>query len=193
MPFATAPDRARRILVYGVTGSGKSTAAERISARTGLPLTLADELTWQPGWVPVAEQIKRELFGTVVAEDCWVLDTAYGAWLDVVLPRVELIVGLDYPRWLSLERLIRRTLVCAIDKKPICNGNTESLRGTFSQDSIIRWHFQSFARKRRRMRQWAAAQDGPPVLIFTRPTDLERWISRIGDASHSGTAGPDTH
>jgi adenylate kinase family enzyme len=187
VPFATAPDRARRILVYGVTGSGKSRAAERISARTGLPLTLADELTWQPGWVPVAEQRQRELFGTVVAEDCWVLDTAYGAWLDVVLPRVELIVGLDYPRWLSLQRLIRRTLVRAIDKKPICNGNTESLRGIFSQDSIIRWHFRSFARKRRRMRQWAVAQDGPPVLIFTRPTDLERWISHIGDTSHSGT------
>jgi adenylate kinase family enzyme len=168
-------------------------AAERISASTGLPLTLADEMTWQPGWVPVAEQRQRELFGTVVAEDRWVLDTAYGAWLDIVLPRVELIVGLDYPRWLSLQRLIRRTLVRAIDKKPICNGNTESLRGIFSQDSIIRWHFQSFARKRRRMRQWAAAQDGPPVLIFTRPTDLERWISCIGDTSNSGTAGPDTH
>lgn len=193
MPFATAPDRARRILVYGVTGSGKSMAAERISASTGLPLTLADELTWLPGWVPVAEQRQRELFGTVVAEDRWVLDTAYGAWLDIVLPRVELIVGLDYPRWLSLQRLIRRTLVRAIDKKPICNGNTESLRGIFSQDSIIRWHFRSFARKRRRMRQWAAAQDGPPVLIFTRPIDLERWISRIGDTSNSGTAGPDTH
>ena len=193
MPIATAPDRARRILVYGVTGSGKSIAAERISARTGLPLTLTDEMTWQPGWVPVAEQRQRELFGTVVAEDRWVLDTAYGAWLDIVLPRVELIVGLDYPRWLSLQRLIRRTLVRAIDKKPICNGNTESLRGIFSQDSIIRWHFRSFARKRRRMRQWAAAQDGPPVLIFTRPTDLERWISRIGDTSNSGTAGPNTH
>jgi adenylate kinase family enzyme len=180
-------------LVYGVTGSGKSKAAERISASTGLPLTLADELTWQPGWVPVAEQRQRELFGTVVAEDRWVLDTAYGAWLDVVLPRVELIVGLDYPRWLSLQRLIRRTLVRAIDKKPICNGNTESLRGIFSQDSIIRWHFRSFARKRRRMRQWAAAQAGPPVLIFTRPTDFERWISRIGDTSNSGTAGPDRH
>lgn len=176
-----------------MTGSGKSVAAVRISACTGLPLTLVDELTWQPGWVPVAVQRQRELFGTVVADDCWVLDTAYGAWLDIVLPRVELIVGLDYPRWLSLQRLIRRTLVRAIDKKPICNGNTESVRGIFSPDSIIRWHFRSFARKRRRMRQWAAAQDGPPVLIFTRPTDLERWISRIGDTSNSGTAGSDTH
>ena len=38
MPPATHSKPARRILVYGVTGSGKSTAAQRIAARTGLPL-----------------------------------------------------------------------------------------------------------------------------------------------------------
>ena len=176
MPSATRP---RRILVYGVTGAGKTVAAQRIAARNGLPLVLADELTWQPGWVPVPEQEQRELFATVAAEDRWVLDSAYGAWLDVVLPRAELIVALDYPRWFSLQRLTRRTLIRSIDKKPICNGNTESLRGIFGEDSIIRWHFRSFARKRQRMRQWAAADDGPPVLLFSRPKDLERWISRI--------------
>lgn len=193
MPHATSDNRARRILVYGVTGSGKTMAAERISALTGHPLTRADELTWLPGWVPVPQQSQREVFASVVAEDRWVLDTAYGAWLDVVLPRVELIVGLDYPRWFSLQRLIRRTLTRTIDKLPVCNGNTESLRGIFGQESIIRWHFRSFAGKRLRMRQWAAATDGPPVLIFTRPKDLQRWISRLGEPSATDSTSPDTH
>src|SRR3954467_15292394 len=60
---ARAPDlplTERRILVYGVTGSGKSTAATRIAAVTGLPLHLADELTWLPGWVPVDDDVQRE-------------------------------------------------------------------------------------------------------------------------------------
>ena len=179
MPSETAATRPRRILVYGVTGAGKTVAARRIAARSGLPLVLVDELTWQPGWVPVAEVTQRELFTTVAAEDRWVLDSAYGAWLDVVLPRAELVVALDYPRWFSLQRLMRRTVIRSIDKKPVCNGNTESLRGILGEDSIIRWHFRSFARKRRRMRQWAAADDGPAVLLFSRPKDLERWISRI--------------
>ena len=34
---------ADRILVYGVTGSGKSTAALRIGEVTGLPVTLVDD------------------------------------------------------------------------------------------------------------------------------------------------------
>jgi adenylate kinase family enzyme len=35
----------------------------------------------------------------------WVLDAAYGRWLDIAIARVELIVALDFPRWLSLARL----------------------------------------------------------------------------------------
>lgn len=184
MPVTTGPLTAQRILVYGVTGSGKSTAAGRIAARTGLPLTLADELTWLPGWVPVAEDRQRELFGEVVAGDRWVLDTAYGAWLDVVLPRVELVVALDYPRWFSLQRLVRRTLRRALDQKPVCNGNTESLRNLCSRDSIVSWHFRSFDRKRSRMRQWAEAPEGPPVLVCRRPKDLERWMDQLGARCH---------
>lgn len=186
MPTTTEPTAACRILIYGVTGSGKSTAAERVSARTGLPLTLADELTWKPGWIPVAEDRQRELFAQVASNDRWVLDTAYGAWLDLVLPRAQLIVALDYPRWFSLQRLLRRTLVRAIDKKPICNGNTQSWRGLWAQDSIVRWHFESFARKRARMHAWANAPQGPPVLLINRPRDLEACMPRF-QAMSSGS------
>jgi adenylate kinase family enzyme len=172
--------------VYGVTGSGKSTAAQRIATQTGLPLTLADELTWTLGWVPVAGDEQRRRFAAVAAQDRWVLDTAYGAWLDVVLPRVDLVVGLDYPRWFSLQRVVRRSVMRAIDKKPICNGNTESFRAMFRRDSIIGWHFRSFSRKRGRMRGWSAAAEGPAVLLFTRARDLEVWIDTLGDRTANG-------
>ena len=190
VPRSTHSNPGHRILVYGVTGSGKSTAAQLIAARTLLPLTLADELTWAPDWVPVAEDEQRRLFAAVAAQDRWVLDTAYGAWLDVVLPRVDLVVGLDYPRWFSLQRVFRRSVMRAIDKKPICNGNTESFRAMLSRDSIIRWHFRSFGRKRGRMRAWAAVADGPAVLLFTRSRDFEVWIDTLGDRSANGTIAP---
>lgn len=175
----------KRILVYGVTGSGKSTAAQRIAAATGLPLTLADELTWLPGWVPVPEAAQRETFTRIAAGDRWVLDTAYGAWLDVVLPRADLVVGLDYPRWLSLQRLVRRSVARASDRQPICNGNTETWREMVSRDSIIGWHFRSFARKRSRMRGWAQAADGPTVLLFTRPRQPEAWLQSLEESASS--------
>jgi adenylate kinase family enzyme len=168
-----------RVLVYGVTGSGKSTAAVAIGARTGLPLTLVDELTWLPGWVPVDAAVQREMIGEIVAGERWLLDTAYGAHLDLVLPRTQLVVGLDYPRWLSLGRLVRRTVSRVITQEPMCNGNVETWRQVFARDSIIVWHFRSFARKRARMRAWSASPDGPEVLLFRRPRELEVWIAGL--------------
>ena len=41
---------ARRILVYGVTGSGKTTLVRRIGLAAGLPWHSVDEIGWLPGW-----------------------------------------------------------------------------------------------------------------------------------------------
>jgi adenylate kinase family enzyme len=170
--------KAERILVYGVTGSGKSTLAERMAAALHLPCHLVDELTWEPGWVMVDGDEQRRRIAAICAQDRWVLDTAYGKWLDLPLARVQLIVALDYPRWLSLGRLVSRTAARIVDRKPICNGNVETLRGALSRDSIIVWHFRSFARKRARMRTWE--QHRMPVRRFTRPRDTERWLASLG-------------
>jgi adenylate kinase family enzyme len=170
---------ADRILVYGVTGSGKTTIASQIAERTGIRWHSVDDLTWDPGWiaVPVAEQRRR--IAAICAGERWILDTAYGAWRDDVLARTELIVALDYPRWLSLSRLVRRTVRRSIDRKPICNGNTESFRQAFSRNSIIGWHFKSFARKRARMRAWAADAAGPKVVRLTSPRAARRWLDSL--------------
>jgi adenylate kinase family enzyme len=168
-----------RIVVYGVTGSGKSTLAARIAERAGLPYVSADDLTWEPGWVAVPDDEQRRRIAEVCAGERWVLDAAYGRWRDVVLPRTQLIVGLDYPRWLSLGRLVRRTAVRSVTRERICNGNVESFRQMFSADSIIRWHFRSFARKRATIRDWAAASPGPAVVRLTSPRETRRWLSTL--------------
>ncbi|QWF83255.1 adenylate kinase [Amycolatopsis sp. CA-230715] len=170
---------ADRILVYGVTGSGKSTMAARIAERTGLPWHSVDDLTWEPGWVEVAPDEQRRRIAAICAGERWVLDSAYGKWLDVPMARVELIVALDYPRWLSLGRLVRRTIARAVDRREICNGNTENLGQLFTRDWIVWWHFKSFARKRARMRAWAADPAAPAVIRLTSVAQTRRWLASL--------------
>lgn len=167
-----------RILIYGVTGSGKSTLAARLSRETGLPLTLVDELTWKENWEEVPADKQREIFANIAAGDTWILDTAYSKWIEEVLPRTELIVGLDYPRSVSFWRLFRRSIRRAVTKEPVCNGNTESWRKLLSMDSILVWHFKSFDKKRARIRKWNS--EWPErVIVVSHPRDLEAAISEV--------------
>ena len=170
---------ARRVLLHGVTGSGKTTLARRLSQLTGLPWTEADSVNWLPGWQqrPLVEQ--RARVEAVCAQDAWILDSAYTDWADLVLPRAQLVVGLDWPRWRSLARLVRRTVTRILDRHEVCNGNVETWRAAFSRDSIVAWHFRSFAGKRARLDAWEADPSAPPVLRFRRPRDLERWLAEL--------------
>lgn len=177
-PSPNGPNFPRRILIYGVTGSGKTTLARRLSERTGLPWHSVDDLTWEPNWIQVADEIQRERISAIVSQDEWILDTAYAKWIEVPLERVELVVGLDYPRFLSLTRLLRRAVTRANDKMPVCNGNIETWRNMVSRDSILLWHFKSFKRKQDRMRAWHRNGE-PPTVLFRHPRQAESWLRSL--------------
>ena len=170
---------ADRVLIYGVTGSGKTSLAAKVATVTGLPWHSVDDLTWEPGWTTVPLDEQRRRIEAICAGERWILDTAYGSWLDIPLAHVQVIVALDYPRWRSLGRLVRRTALRAVDRRKICNGNTESFRQAFSRDSIIVWHFRSFTRKRQRIGTWAADSSGPEVIRLTTPRATRRWLAGL--------------
>jgi adenylate kinase family enzyme len=176
------PDPPSRILVYGVTGSGKSTLAGKIAERLDLPYHSVDDLMWEPGWVPVPPDVQRDRIAAICAGEKWVLDSAYGMWRDIPLARAELVVGLDLPRWLSLSRLVRRSVLHVTRRTPLCNGNVETWRLHFAADSIVVWHFRSFARKRRRMREWHADPSGPGVALLRSPREVTAWLESLRSA-----------
>jgi adenylate kinase family enzyme len=179
VPAADPTAPFQRVVIHGVTGSGKSTTAARIADATCLPWTSVDDLTWQPGWVSTDEDEQRRLVTEICAGERWVLDTAYSIWREIPMARTDLVVALDYPRWGSLQRLLRRTAHRLVTREPICNGNVETVRSTLSSDSIIAWHLRSFASKRDWVQAALAAPTGPPVLRFTSPPELGNWISRL--------------
>jgi hypothetical protein len=142
-----------------------------------------DDLTWDPGWVAVSEELQRDRVREVCAADDWVIDSAYGIWRDLALARTDLIVGLDLPRWRSFGRLLRRTVLNIVLRRALCNGNHETWREAFlSSESILVWHFKSFKRKRRRMRAWHADPAFPAEIVLLRsPREVERWLASLPD------------
>jgi adenylate kinase family enzyme len=179
--------------VYGGTGSGKTTLARQIAEITGIPChSMDDEVGWLPDWVERPRDEQRALVSTIVSSDDWVIDTAYGHWRDLVLDRTELIVALDYPRLVSLARLARRTARRVVTREVACNGNTESLRLALSSESILAWHFRSFAHKRQRIAGWQADPSAPPVVRLRSPRSTEKWLAELRDGvpNDASTLGP---
>lgn len=171
--------RARRILCFGVTGSGKSTLAERLGERLGLPVTLVDELCWEPGWVQAADAVQDARIEPVLRSEAYVIDSVYRRHNGLALGHVDAIVALDYPRAVSLARLVRRTWRRIRTRALVCNGNVETLRRALGGDSIIAWHARSFASKRERMRSWHADASAPPVLLLRRPAEAEALLAGL--------------
>jgi adenylate kinase family enzyme len=181
-----------RVLFYGVTGSGKSSAAHRYAEIMSLPEYSADDdIGWLPGWTVRALDDERTIAATIAAQDRWVLDSAYAKWSDLILPRTQLIVALDYPRLISLSRLVRRTARRVVTKETICKGNTETaFKHLFTADSIILWHFKSFSRKHRTIHRLHADPDRPPVKIFRHPRHLAAWFAELEGARQNAAGGP---
>ncbi len=162
-----------------MTGTGKSTLAKQLSNVLGVPYHSVDDLTFEANWVPVPPDEQRKRIQAICQGDSWILDSAYGVWLDVPVNNADCIVALDYPRLISLGWLVRRSLMRLVDGKPICNGNRETVWMLFSRKSIILWHFQSFSRKRARIRSWEGSSSSPPLIRLQSPNETKRWLLSI--------------
>jgi adenylate kinase family enzyme len=176
MPKTDRVGDARRILVYGATGSGKSTMAQRLSELTGIPWTSVDDICWRPGWVPMPPNEQLTHFDALTGTRSWILDSAYGGWRHLAHERADLVVALDLARLISLTRVIRRTGTRVMAHQEVCNGNHESWRTVFARDSLVVWHSTSFRRKRTEMRSWEAATSGPPVIRLRSPAHARSFL-----------------
>lgn len=186
MPTATVEDlrHARRVLFHGVTGSGKSTAALALGEVLGLPVTLVDErIGWLPGWTQRPEEEQIALAERITAGPAWILDSAYGFYRRTACSRADVVVGLDYSRARTFARLVRRTASRVARGTETCNGNTETWARAVGPDSILRWHAQSFERKRAWVRAREADDAGAPVLRLTHPRQWERALASLARGS----------
>ena len=97
-----------RVLVDGMMGSGKSTFARALAARSGLPLIHLDLHYWQPGWVRPSDDEWRERQRALLAGETWIIDGNYNETLTLRLERADSVVFLDTP-WLlcALRTFVR--------------------------------------------------------------------------------------
>lgn len=102
--------QARRILVLGSPGSGKTVLSTFLSRHLGLELLRLDDFFWEPGLVRVPTGEWRKIVAGLASRPAWVMDGTYEASLDLRLPAAEAIVYIRSSRWACLRRVLVRRL-----------------------------------------------------------------------------------
>src|SRR3954452_25139358 len=105
---ATTLAASERILILGRTGSGKTTLARELAAALEVPHVELDSLYFGPGFSTTPLPLLRERTSAAIAGDRWVTDGNKRAVRDLVWPRADTVVWLDYPLGVSLWRLVKR-------------------------------------------------------------------------------------
>jgi adenylate kinase family enzyme len=134
-----------RIAIVGPSGAGKSTLARRIARRVGIKHIELDALHWGPSWKPRPTDVFKSDVSAQIADSDWIVDGNYRRVRDNVLRRANLLLWLNYPIHTVLMQAIQRTLVRALTRQVIHNGNRESfLTSFFRKESMILWAMRTY-------------------------------------------------
>lgn len=138
-----------RITINGSSGSGKSTLARRLAREFGLKHIELDAINWQPGWIDLNSTDRPEFLRrtqAAVADEAWVVDGNYSSVQGAIRDRATDVVWLNYPRWLVMSRVIRRSFDRAISGKELWagTGNTETFARWLDKEHPIRWSWDTY-------------------------------------------------
>src|ERR671929_1855344 len=97
----------QRVVVVGVTSSGKSTLAETLARRFELDFIELDALNWEPNWQTAPLEVFRSRVEKATMADKWIVAGNYHSVRDLIWPKAEAILWLDYPLPTVLSQLTR--------------------------------------------------------------------------------------
>jgi adenylate kinase family enzyme len=177
-----SPERNRRIVVIGTSGSGKTTTASQLARRLGLLHVELDALHWEPNWTEAPLDVFRARVIEALKGDAWVVDGNYSKVRDIVWSRADTVVWLDYSLPVILWRVVWRTLRRSLTREELWGGNRETLRAAlFSRESIVLWSLQTYRRRRREYPVLLARPEHAhlAVIHLRSPRAARDWLSGI--------------
>ena len=159
-----------RVLVLGSPGSGKSTFARALQAKTGLPLVYLDCLFWNADKTTVPREVFLQRIDAALAAPQWIMDGDFASSLPQRLARCDTVFMLDIP----LEDCLAGVRARLGKKRPDLPWVDEYDEEFF--EYIRRWHAEGRAQK---LRETLNARPDLENHIFTSHAEAQAYISTL--------------
>lgn len=174
----------KRVVVVGVTSSGKSTLAETLAKRFDLCYIELDALHWEPNWQAAPLDMFRTRVEKATQAEKWIVDGNYRAVRDLTWLKAETMIWLDYPLLTILRQLTRRSLKRWWTQELLWGTNHEPIWTHFkfwSKESLYNWLFQTYWKRKR---EYAMLLSRPEyahlkLLRFRSPKSTKEWLESL--------------
>lgn len=156
----------QRIMIFGRSGSGKSTFALKLHQKLNLPVHHLDRHFFIQNWIERDAKEFMDIQHKLVAEDRWIIDGTQVRSLEVRYCRADVCIYLNYPFWLCLWRILKRRF----RKDPRILDRAEGCEEKISWKLIVyTWRFRDRVREAIPMLR----EKHPEVEFFEVKSDKE--------------------
>lgn len=100
----------KRVIIIGCGGAGKSTLAQQMGQKTGIPVVHLDKLFWKPGWVERTPEEFDPMLQQELEKDAWIMDGNFNRTMPQRVERCDTIIYLDFSRIACLLGVIKRVI-----------------------------------------------------------------------------------
>ncbi len=174
----------KRIVVVGVTSSGKSTLAENLAKRFDLRFIELDALHWGPNWQGAPLEIFRDRVEKALQAERWIIAGNYQVVRDLIWTKAEAVIWLDYPFLTVLWQLTRRTFKRWWTRELLWGTNREPLMQHFklwSQDSLFHWLFKTYWKRKREIPILLTEPEHRHLKLiqFKNPDETQKWLEGL--------------
>lgn len=98
----------KKIIVIGCPGSGKTTFAEKLRDKTGLPLFYLDAIWHKPDKTHITREEYDARLSEILALDEWIIDGNYSRTMERRLAECDTVFLFDLPTEVCLEGAVAR-------------------------------------------------------------------------------------
>jgi len=167
--------KAKRIWIFGGTGSGKTTLASKLSEKLKIPFYTTDMMIYHKGWKKKYSEKKRdELMKTISRKNKWIIEGVHrGDWIFPGISRADFFILIDLPKRILVKRALTRYFKRLLNKE--VEIGKEGLRATMQ---LLKYAW-IYKKDNRISHLNFISKYGKDFIIFRSQRQINRFIKNL--------------